>query len=211
MPLTAPLPDPTLSAPDLPDARPAAPARRVPFASPPNITLTTPASARPAAATPASTTFQVSLFGLVHHRGAFLLVQPRRPILPGGALSLPGLTLREEAGEAVAETQLRRILLRQVGLGVGELRLVGSYVGRGSEDGRADSRLYLVFGAEYCSGILNPNPAEVHGAEWVAGAELRERGVPEWLLAAAQAVTSLSPAGGEARGTGGPLGFLRRR
>lgn len=144
------------------------------------MTISPPPGATPSAAT----TYQVGVFALVQHRGAYLFVQPRKLLLPGGNISVPGVFLNQESGSGVAETQLRRTLLSQVGLAVGDLRLVGSYAGRGTEDGRADARLHLIFGTEYCSGILNPQPAELHGAEWIAREHLLERGVPEWLLAA---------------------------
>lgn len=127
--------------------------------------------------------YQVGVFALVHQRNQYLLVRPRRPILPGGNYGLPGLVLDAEAGSGVVEMGLRRALLAQVGISVSGLRLVGSHAARGTEHGQADARLYLIFGTEYCSGILNPQPAELYSAEWMAASSFDNR-TPEWLHAA---------------------------
>lgn len=124
--------------------------------------------------------YEVGVFALVQQRNQYLLVHPRRPLLPGGSIALPGLLLNAEAGIGVVELGLRRALLAQVGISVSELRLVGSHAARGTESGQADARLNLIFGTEYCSGILNPQPAELYSAEWMAVTNFDSR-TPEWL------------------------------
>lgn len=130
------------------------------------------------------TAYQVGVFALVRQRGAYLIVQPRVPLLPGGGHGLPGLTLQAPSGGNIVESQLRRALLAQVGIGVSDLRLVGSHAARGVQDGAADARLNLIFGSEYCSGILNPRHDELLAAEWMDGPRLMHAGVPDYLLAA---------------------------
>ena len=93
---------------------------------------------------------------------------------------MPGLLLGSASGAGLAETGLRRALLSQVGLSIGSLSLVGSFAVRLPE---GDSRLSLIFGSEYVSGILNPS-AEVRGADWHTPPELRRLGAPEWLFSA---------------------------
>jgi 8-oxo-dGTP pyrophosphatase MutT (NUDIX family) len=137
--------------------------------------------------------YQVGVFALVHQRNQYLLVRPRRPLLPGGNYGLPGLLLEAQAGSGVAELGLRRALLAQVGISVSDLRLVGSHAARGTEVGQADARLYLIFGTEYCSGILNPQPAELYSAEWMAPSSFDNR-TPDWLHAAVREYqTSAAP------------------
>jgi 8-oxo-dGTP pyrophosphatase MutT (NUDIX family) len=149
-------------------------------------------------------TYQVGVFALVQQRNQYLLVRPRRPLLPGGNYGLPGLLLSAEAGSGVAELSLRRALLAQVGISVSDLRLVGSHAARGTESGQEGSRLYLIFGTEYCSGILNPQPAELYSAEWMPASSFDNR-TPEWLHAAVREYqTSAAP-------TPSPSVFGRKR
>ena len=170
------------------------------------MTISPPSGATPSAAT----TYQVGVFALVQHRGAYLFVQPRKLLLPGGNISVPGVFLNQESGSGVAETQLRRTLLSQVGLAVGDLRLVGSYAGRGTEDGRADARLHLIFGTEYCSGILNPQPDMFKSALWVPQAQLVDN-VPEWLRSALHELEQVTPPSVTPATEGSGLGLFRRR
>ncbi len=140
------------------------------------------------------TAYQVGVFALVRQRDTYLIVRPRVPLLPGGAHGLPGLTLRAPSGGNFVESQLRRALLAQVGIGVADLRLVGSHAARGVQDGAADARLNLIFGSEYCSGILNPQQGEVLAAEWMDPPRLTHAGLPEYLMAAIRDFeTTLAP------------------
>ncbi len=141
------------------------------------------------------TAYQVGVFALVRQRDTYLIVRPRAPLLPGGLYGLPGLILGAPSGDNLVESQLRRALLSQVGLAVAELRLVGSHAARGVQGGSGDARLNLIFGSEYCSGILNPQASELLGAEWMNGSDLFRAGVPEYLLAAVRELeTSIAPA-----------------
>ena len=133
---------------------------------------------------PSVIAYQVGIFALVRQRETYLIVRPRIPLLPGGLHGLPGLVLSSSSGSNVVESQLRRTQLAQVGITVAELRLEGSHAGRGVQNGAADARLNLIFGSEYCSGILNPQPDELLGADWMDEAQLFHAGVPEYLLGA---------------------------
>lgn len=139
--------------------------------------------------------YQVGVFALVRQQETYLIVRPRVPLLPGGLHSLPGLVLGTASGSNVVEAQLRRALLAQAGIAVAELRLVGSHAGRGVQSGVGDARLNLIFGSEYCSGILNPRPDELLGAEWMDAGQLLRAGVPDYLLAAVREFeTTVAPA-----------------
>jgi hypothetical protein len=154
--------------------------------------------------------YQVGVFGLVRSKGKYLTTQPLNPLLPG-AVQLPGLLLSTASGAGLAELGLRRSLLSQVGLAVGSLSLVGSFAVRLPE---GDSRLSLVFGSEYVSGILNPT-GEVRGADWTPPDQLRTLGAPEWLFAAIrefEAVAGTVPEEGAERARKpGLLGLLGRK
>ncbi len=123
--------------------------------------------------------YQVGIFALIRSKDSYLAVNPQRPLLPG-AVQLPGLLMGQASGAGLAESGLRRTLLSQVGLAVGSLTLVGSFAVRLPE---GDSRLSLVFGSEYVSGILNPN-SELRGAEWRTPEQLRRLGAPQWMFSA---------------------------
>ena len=136
--------------------------------------------------------YQVGVFALVRHKGNYLTVQPLNALLPG-AVQLPGVLLGTANGAGLAELGLRRSLLSQVGLAVGSLSLVGSFAVRLPE---GDSRLSLVFGSEYVSGILNPS-GEVRQADWHAPGQLRSSGAPEWLFSAIREFEAVSGAAPE--------------
>ena len=104
---------------------------------------------------------------LIHNRTNYLIVRPRQPLLPGSGQEIPGIVINVPSGNQVVESQLRRAVLSQVGLAVGDLRLVGSHAGRGVEQGYADARLNLIFGSEYCSGIMTPNSTDLIDADWL--------------------------------------------
>ncbi|AWN24163.1 hypothetical protein DKM44_13765 [Deinococcus irradiatisoli] len=123
--------------------------------------------------------YQVGVFALIRSKDTYLTVTPHLPLLPG-AVQLPGLLLGSASGAGLAELGLRRALLSQVGLAVGALTLAASFAVRLPE---GDSRLSLVFGSDYVSGILNPS-SEVRGAEWQTVEGLRRRGAPEWMFSA---------------------------
>lgn len=123
--------------------------------------------------------YQVGVFALVRSKDKYLMVQIQQPLLPG-AVQLPGLLMTQTSGAGLAESGLRRALLSQVGLAVGSLTLVGSFAVRLPE---GDSRLSLIFGSEYVSGILNSG-SELRSAEWLPPSELRRMGAPEWLFGA---------------------------
>lgn len=158
------------------------------------------------------TAYQVGVFALVQHRSSYLIVRPRKPLLPGGSHSLPGLLLSVSAGGNVVELHLRRALLSQVGIAVSDLRLVGSHAARGAEVGNAEARLNMIFGTEYCSGILNPQPMDLLSAEWIPRDELGEySGAPEWLQTAIREFeTTILPATITPQ-PHSPLRFGRRR
>ncbi len=105
----------------------------------------------------------------------------------------------------VAETALRKLLLTQVGISVSELTLVGSHILRAGSEQHPVSRLNLIFGTEYCSGILNPQPDLLKSALWIPQVQL-EGQVPEWLRAAIQELNTMNAA--EHVATVGTLGGL---
>ena len=129
--------------------------------------------------------YQVGTFALVRHQDDVLLVRPYQLLLPGGPQSLPGALVDiQHSGLGVVETALRRLLLSQLSISVSEFWLVGSHTLRTpGPDGQAVPRLNLIFGTDYCSGILNPQPLGFKSAIWVPRSQLMER-VPEWLSAA---------------------------
>lgn len=152
-------------------------------------------------------TYQVGLFALVRRQDTLLLVRPHELLLPGGPQSLPGLLLGGvSSGLGTAENALRRTLLAQVGISVGDLVLVGSHVTRAGP-GATYARLNLIFAADYCSGILNPQPDVLKTALWIARSQLEEQ-VPHWLRAAIEALPG-DPA--PAPATGGGLSLFGRR
>ncbi|MDV6373373.1 hypothetical protein [Deinococcus arenicola] len=149
----------------------------------------------PASQPQTTTAYQVGVFALVRQRDVYLIVRPRVSSLPGGAYALPGLVLDAPSGGNVVESHLRRALLSQVGIAVAELRLVGSHAGRGVASGSGDARLNLIFGSDYCSGILTPQEGEILNAEWMDNAQLFRAGVPDYLLAAVREFeTTIVPA-----------------
>lgn len=131
-------------------------------------------------------TYRLGLFALVRQQDKVLLVRPHHLLLPGGPQSLPGLILDEtQPSLGVAELALRRYLLSQVGIGVADFRLVGSHIVRSGRPDQPTLRLNLIFGTEYGSGILNPQPDHLKSALWIPLAQLTDN-VPEWLRAALQ-------------------------
>ena len=156
--------------------------------------------------------YQVGAFALIHHQGGYLITRPVHPLQPG-AQGLPGLILNAEPGSNPVELHLRRVIREQVKLVVSDLRLVGSYVARGTHGGHGDARLHLIFGTEYSAGILDPDPAQFTVAEWIPGTELLEPGgAPEWLQGAVREYELVSPAPEPAAAAPrSRLGFMRRR
>ncbi len=156
-------------------------------------------------------TYQVGVFALVRQRDTVLLVRPHKLLLPGGPQSLPGTILQTSTtGLGVVETALRRTLLSQVGIAVSDLRLVGSHVVRAGSESRPHLRLNMIFGTEYCSGILNPQPSDLKTAHWIALNKL-ENNVPDWLRLALQELeTVAAPSTAAAAPATGGL-FSRRR
>lgn len=129
--------------------------------------------------------YQVGVFALVQRDNDFLLVRPHQLLLPGGPQSLPGRLVPEFGNENdVVENILRSHILQQLGISVGDLRLVGSHSLRGGELSRLP-RLNLIFGADYYSGILAPNPEQLKSAMWVPRQQLQQS-VPSWLSSALQ-------------------------
>jgi hypothetical protein len=126
-----------------------------------------------------STPYHIGLYALVQHHGNYLMVRQVASTLPAGPYGLPGAALIGEVGGGVAELHLRRKLLSQVGLSVGELTLSGSHTLR-TPEGQV---LNLIFGTDYNSGVPNPQPGTVSAIEWYSLADLQGRGdVPEWLM-----------------------------
>ncbi|GGS02421.1 hypothetical protein [Deinococcus sedimenti] len=161
---------------------------------------------------PQPMTYQVGAFALIQHQGAYLITRPRQPLQPG-AQGLPGLILNADPGLNPVEVNLRRVVREQVKLVVSDLRLVGSYVARGTSAGPAAARLHLIFGTEYSAGILEPDAAQITAAEWIPSAELlAQGGAPEWLQGAVReyelAVPPTPPTPDAPRPR---LGFMRRR
>ena len=129
-----------------------------------------------------STPYHIGLYALVQHHGTYLIVRQVESTLPSGPFGLPGAALVGEVGSSVAELHLRRKLLTQLGLSVGELVLAGSHTIRNPE---GHTTLNLIFSADYNSGVPNPQPGVIAEMVWRSLAELQERGgVPEWLLSA---------------------------
>ncbi|GGR27897.1 hypothetical protein [Deinococcus ruber] len=127
-----------------------------------------------------STPYLVGLYALIQHNGKYLLVRQRASSLPGGNYSLPGALLLGDLGDKVAELHLRRVILSQLGLSMGELRLAGSHALRLTDGG---TQLNLIFGAEYNSGVPNPQTGVILSADWITSSELRKRGdAPHWLM-----------------------------
>lgn len=130
--------------------------------------------------------YRVGTFALVRRQDDVLLVRPHRLLLPGGPQSLPGTLVDvQHSGLGVVETVLRRLLLTQLGISVSEFWLVGSHtlLAPGGLAGNATPHLNLIFGTDYCSGILNPQPLGLKSAIWVPRSQLRQH-VPEWLSVA---------------------------
>lgn len=159
---------------------------------------------------PPPSTYQVGLFALVRRQDTLLLVRPHELLLPGGPQSLPGLLLGGvPSGLGTAENALRRLLLSQVGISVGDLVLVSSHVTRAGPEA-AYARLNLIFGTEYCSGILNPQPDFLKTALWIPRAQLEEH-VPHWLRAAIEALPDPDDSRDPAPVGGASLSLFGRR
>ena len=127
-----------------------------------------------------ATPYNIGLYALVQHQGNYLLVRQVHSSLPPGAYGLPGALLVGEVGQNVAELHLRRKLLTQLGLSVGELTLAGSHTLRTADGGVL---LNLIFGTDYNSGVPNPQQGVVLEMEWCSAPDLLARpDVPEWLL-----------------------------
>jgi hypothetical protein len=125
--------------------------------------------------------YHVAAYALIAHTGKLLIVQPRQSTLPGGSYSLPGSSLAGNHGHNALELHLRRTLLDQVGLSVGELKLVGSL----ASPAISGTLLNLIFATDYNSGVLRPNPELLEAAEWRALGELEAGAdLPDWLRAA---------------------------
>ena len=150
--------------------------------------------------------YQVGTFALVRCQDDVLLVRPHRLLLPGGPQSLPGALVDvQHSGLGVVETALRRLLLTQLGISVSEFWLVGSHTLRGAGTGAgAAPRLNLIFGTDYCSGILNPQPQGLKSAIWVPRSQLAER-VPEWLSAALFELDKVVPPAGRGPAAKAPV------
>jgi len=85
-------------------------------------------------------------------------------------------------GGGVAELHLRRKLLSQMGLSVGELVLVGSHTLRLTDGGVV---LNLIFGTTYNSGVPNPQAGIIQAMNWISLDELAAGGdAPDWLMTA---------------------------
>lgn len=144
--------------------------------------MTSPPSA-PEPARALAPTYQVGVFALVCQQDTFLLVRPHQLLLPGGPQSLPGTLIDvHQSGMSVVETALRRLLLGSVGISVAHLTLVGSHTTRVSPT-EPLPRLNLIFGTEYCSGIIQVKPEDYQSAFWVHRDNLSGQ-VPEWLRSA---------------------------
>ena len=149
-----------------------------------------------------SSPYHIGLYALVQHHGAYLTVRQAASTLPPGPYGLPGGVLVGEMGGGVAELHLRRKLLSQVGLSVGELTLSGSHTLR-NQDGQV--ALNLIFGTDYNSGVPNPQPGVITDMEWVSLEDVQKRGnAPEWLLNTMKSSQDRLSAvgGGSARQTG---------
>ncbi|MBZ9713936.1 hypothetical protein [Deinococcus multiflagellatus] len=140
------------------------------------------------------TAYQVGAFALIVHRGAYLITSPREPLLPGGSHDLPGFILNAATGANPVELQLRRTIREQVSLAVSDLKLVGSHAARGMHGAEGGMRLNLIFGTEYCAGILQPDLRTVMGATWVPSEDLlRPGGAPGWLQGAVRDFEAIAP------------------
>ena len=147
-----------------------------------------------------SLSYHVGLYALVQHHGNFLMVRQVASTLPPGQYGLPGAVLVGEVGGGVAELHLRRKLLSQLGLSVGELTLSGSHTLRTSE---GTVLLNLIFGTDYNSGVPNPQQGVIVDMEWCSLSDLQARGnVPEWLLNAARSYQEHLNASATGRNTG---------
>lgn len=134
-------------------------------------------------------TYQVGVFALIKQEHSFLLVRPHDLLLPGGPQSLPGTLIEtQHSGIGIIENTLRRALLTDVGISVGTFRLIGSHATRSSEENPKLPRLNMIFGSEYCSGILQPRPSKLKTAHWFAIDQLESAAqagkLPQWLRAA---------------------------
>ena len=144
--------------------------------------------------------YHVGLYALVQHHGTFLMVRQVTSTLPPGPYGLPGAVLVGEVGGGVAELHLRRKLLSQMGLSVGELTLSGSHTLRTSE---GTVLLNLIFGTDYNSGVPNPQQGVIVDMEWCSLSDLQARvNVPEWLLNAARSYQEHLNASAAGRNTG---------
>ncbi|WP_233554642.1 hypothetical protein [Deinococcus cavernae] len=160
---------------------------------------------------PPKPTYRLAVFALVRQQGNVLLVRPHHLLLPGGPQSLPGhIMLDTEPGLGVVETGLRRHLLSQVGIAVSDFRLVGSHISRSGRPEHPTLRMNLIFGTEYCSGILNPQPDMFKSALWVPQAQLVDN-VPEWLRSALHELEQVTPPSVTPATEGSGLGLFRRR
>lgn len=166
------------------------------------MTTNTPPQSKP--------TYRLGVFALVRQQDKVLLVRPHKLLLPGGPQSLPGDIMNDtEPGLSVVETAMRRHLLSQVGIAVSEFRLVGSHISRSGRPEQPTLRMNLIFGTDYCSGILNPQPDTYRSALWIQQAQLVEN-VPEWLRSALQEL-ALSAPPAPPNNEGGLSLFGRRR
>ncbi len=157
-------------------------------------------------------TYQVGVFALIRNRDAYLIIQPRQPLLPGGRQGLPGLLLGASSGLNLVEMNLRRVVREQVKLVVSDLKLVGSHASRSPQDSGADARLNLIFGTEYSAGILDPNPEQVAAANWIPRTEILEAGAyPEWLQSAVRELETVNSPASTPEPAPSRLRFGRRR
>ncbi|GGS35890.1 hypothetical protein [Deinococcus knuensis] len=160
----------------------------------------------------APATFQLGVFALIRHQGAYLIVRPHEPLLPGGDHGLPGLLLGLSSGQNLVEMNLRRVIREQVKLVVSDLKLIGSHASRGPQDSGADARLNMIFGTEYSAGILAPDPDLITAADWIPQRELLEAGAyPEWLAAAVREFETTQGAAAPTEPAPSRLRFGRRR
>ena len=156
-------------------------------------------------------TYRLGVFALVRQQDKVLLVRPHKLLLPGGPQSLPGDIMAEtEPGLSVVESTLRRHLLSQVGIAVSDFRLVGSHISRSGRPEQPTLRMNLIFGTEYCSGILNPQPDTFKSALWIPQAQLIEN-VPEWLRSALHELSLSAPPVPPQSNEGGGLSLFGRR
>ena len=132
-----------------------------------------------------STPYLVGLYALIQHKARYLLVRQQASSLPGGQYSLPGSVLLGDLGDKVAELHLRRAVLSQLGISVGELPLAGSPALRLTDGG---TQLNLIFGTDYNSGVPVPQRGVILSTDWLSSSELRTRGnAPQWMMSAVDA------------------------